>query len=163
MRHAADDTIIIERTFDGSMDDVWDLWTTKEGIESWWGPAGFRVEVIELDLRSGGQLYYAMTGIDEPQIAFMKQAGMPLSTRTRLTYTEVARHQRLAYLNHVDFVPGVATYDVATRVDFVPAPTGVRIVLHLARMHDDIWTQRMAAGWESELGKLAKALAQRSA
>ena len=30
--------ITIERTYRASVEDVWDLWTTKEGIESWWGP-----------------------------------------------------------------------------------------------------------------------------
>ena len=34
----------LERTYDATLDDVWDLWTTKEGIESWWGPPGFKVE-----------------------------------------------------------------------------------------------------------------------
>jgi uncharacterized protein YndB with AHSA1/START domain len=87
----------LERIYDASIEDVWDLWTTKEGIESWWGPDGFRVDVIELDLRPGGQLYYAMTAVAEPQVEFMKKANMPLSTKTRITYTEVTRHKRLAY------------------------------------------------------------------
>ena len=33
--------ITMERTFAAPMEDVWELWTTKEGIESWWGPEGF--------------------------------------------------------------------------------------------------------------------------
>jgi len=33
--------ITIERTYEASIDVLWDLWTTKEGIESWWGPDGF--------------------------------------------------------------------------------------------------------------------------
>src|SRR5262245_47945643 len=37
--------VTLERTFDAPIEDVWDLWTTKDGIESWWGPEGFRVEV----------------------------------------------------------------------------------------------------------------------
>ena len=32
----------IERTYSDSVEDVWDLWTTKPGIESWWGPEGRR-------------------------------------------------------------------------------------------------------------------------
>ena len=28
--------ISLERTYKASIDDVWDLWTTKEGLESWW-------------------------------------------------------------------------------------------------------------------------------
>jgi uncharacterized protein YndB with AHSA1/START domain len=147
-------TITLERTYDASIEDVWDLWTTKEGFESWWGPDGFSVEVIEIDVRPQGTLYYAMTATADQQIAFMRKAGMPLTTRTRITYTEVARHRRLAYLNHVDFVPGVAPYDVAIRVDFASAANGVRMVLTIHPMHDEVWTQRMAAGWESQLGRL---------
>lgn len=30
--------ITIERTYQAPIEDLWDLWTTKEGIESWWGP-----------------------------------------------------------------------------------------------------------------------------
>lgn len=87
---------------------------------------------------------------------------MPLSTKTRITYTEVARHVRLAYVNHVDFVPGVATYETAMSVDFARAANGVRMVLTLHPMHNEEWTRRMAAGWESELGKLEKLLASRA-
>ena len=43
--------ITMERTYESSIEDVWDLWATKEGIESWWGPEGFTTEVLKLDLR----------------------------------------------------------------------------------------------------------------
>jgi len=155
-------TIRLERTCDAPIEDVWDLWTTKKGIESWWGPDGFRVDVIDLDLRPGGQLHYAMTAADAPQVAFLKQAGMPPTTKTKLTYTEVTPHRRLAYVNHVDFVPGVATYDCAMSVDFAPTPGGVRMVLTLEPMHDEGWTGRMVAGWENELGKLERRLGARA-
>lgn len=153
--------IQLERTYDASIEDVWDLWTTKDGIESWWGPDGFSVEVIELDLRPGGQLFYAMTATAEPQIAFMKQAGMPLTTKNRVTYTEIKRHERLAYLNHVDFIPGVAPYEVPLTVELFPAPNGVRMLVTLDPMHDEVWTGRMVAGWEMELGKLERVIATR--
>ncbi len=67
---------------------------------------------------------------------------------------------RLDYLNLADFIPGVAPYETATRVDFVEVANGVRMTLTLAPMHDDTWTQRMAAGWESELDKLGRAVAR---
>ena len=43
----------LQRTFAASLDLVWELWTTKEGIESWWGPPGFEVKVSKLELRQG--------------------------------------------------------------------------------------------------------------
>ena len=81
--------ITMERVYQADIRDVWDLWTTKEGIESWWGPGGFTVKVRKLELRPGGQLLYAMTAIDPPQVAFMKKAGMPLTTEAQITFTEV--------------------------------------------------------------------------
>ena len=45
----------IERTYAASIDEAWALWTTKSGIESWWGPEGFDVTVTSLDLRPGGE------------------------------------------------------------------------------------------------------------
>ena len=81
--------ITLERTYGASPDDVWALCTTREGIESWWGPEGFSAKVHALDLKPGGELRYAMTAVDPDQVAFMRNAGMPLTTETRLTYAEV--------------------------------------------------------------------------
>ena len=109
--------ITLERVYDADLQDVWDLWTTKDGIESWWGPGGFAVTVRSLDVRPGGELLYAMTAIDPPQVEFMKKAGMPLTQELRVTYTEVIARRRLAYVHLADFIPGVEPYDVATVVE----------------------------------------------
>ena len=65
--------ITMERTFDATLDEVWELWTTKDGIESWWGPEGFETTVSKLELRVGGALHYAFTAVGEKQIKFMQQ------------------------------------------------------------------------------------------
>jgi uncharacterized protein YndB with AHSA1/START domain len=151
-------TISIERTFKAAIEDVWALWTTKEGIESWWGPEGFAVEVHELDLRPGGELAYAMSATGPDQIEFMKKAGMPVTTEHRLTFTEVVPPRRLAYTHPADFIPGVKAYTVATKVELDTSPQGVRMVLTFDAMHDEHWTKMAVMGWESELDKLAKLL-----
>jgi uncharacterized protein YndB with AHSA1/START domain len=152
--------ITLERTYKASLQDVWDMWTTKDGIESWWGPDGFSVKVRKLDLRPGGELHYAMTATAAPQIEFMKKAGMPLTTEARLTYTEVSPPRRLAYTHLADFIPGVEPYPVAHLIELAPLGDSVRMVLTFEAMHDEEWTKRAAVGWEMELGKLAKALAK---
>lgn len=151
--------ITLERVYDADLQDVWDLWTTKDGIESWWGPGGFAVTVRRLDLRPGGELLYAMTAIDPPQVEFMKKAGMPLTHELRITYTEVIARRRLAYVHLADFIPGVEPYDVATVVELESTPQGVRMALTFDAMHSDEWTQRAAMGWQSELDKLATVVA----
>jgi uncharacterized protein YndB with AHSA1/START domain len=158
MSSGARRTVTLERTFKASIEEVWDLWTTKDGIESWWGPDGFAVTVHKLDLRPGGALLYAMTAVGSDQITFMKNAGMPLSSETRVTYTVVDPPRRLAYSTLADFIPGVEPYDVTTVVDLHETADGVRLVLTQEAMHDESWTQMAIMGWESELNRLAEAL-----
>ena len=155
------DPITMERTFDATLREVWGLWTTKAGIESWWGPDGFQVRVLELDLRAGGGLVYTMTAVAPPQIAFMQQANMPLTTTSRITFSEVTPPSRLVYEHLTDFIPGVAPYDVTHRVELESTTDGVRLVLTFDAMHDETWTQRATMGWESELDRLAGALEAR--
>ena len=155
--------ITIERTLAAPIEDVWELWTTKAGIESWWGPEGFSVKVLELELRPGGVLRYVMTAAAPDQVAFMKRAGMPLANETRGRYDEIVDHRRLAFTQVADFVPGVAPYDIATLVELTPSAHGVRLVLTLDAMHDERWTTMATKGWESQLGRLGEALAARRA
>lgn len=155
--------IVLERVYPSSIEDLWALWTTPAGIESWWGPEGFTVTVQALELRPGGVLLYTMTATAAPQIAFMQANGMPLASQVRITYAEVEPPRRLRYINLVDFVPGVTAYDVGTLVELDPVGDGVRLRLTLDPMHDPEWTRRAVMGWESELGKLDARLATRGA
>jgi uncharacterized protein YndB with AHSA1/START domain len=150
--------VSIERTFNAAIDQVWELWTTRDGIESWWGPDGFEVKVSKLDLRPGGHLLYDMTAIAPDQIDFMRKAGMPLTTRSLVTYTEVEPLKRLAFVQLADFIPNVKPYEVAMTVEFDSSPQAVRMVLTLDAMHDEYWTKMAVMGWENELDKLAKLL-----
>src|SRR5439155_25988573 len=63
--------IRFERRYQASVEDLWDLWTTKEGFEAWWGPQGFRVEVHAIDPRIGGELFYDMIAVGAGQIEYM--------------------------------------------------------------------------------------------
>jgi uncharacterized protein YndB with AHSA1/START domain len=151
--------ITLERDYRAEIQDVWDLWTTKEGIESWWGPGGFAVTVRKLDLRPGGELHYDMTATAPPQIEFMKKHGMPTTTKARISFTEVTPPTRLAYVHLADFIPGVEPYDVATIVELRETPEGVHMALSFDAMHNDEWTERAVMGWTSEIGKLGERLA----
>jgi uncharacterized protein YndB with AHSA1/START domain len=149
----------IERTYTASIDEAWTLWTTKAGIESWWGPEGFNVAVTSLDLRPGGELVYLMTATAPEQVAFMKRAGMPISTECRVTYTEVSAPGRLAYKTLTDFVPDVTPYEVDTVVELQATADGVKLTVTFDAMHDDLWTERARAGHESQMRKLDGLLA----
>lgn len=151
-------TFTVERTLKASPEKVWRMWTTKEGLEAWWGPDGFRSVVHHLEVRVGGRFEVVMTAFVPEIVAHLKAGGMGASHVVKGEYTEVVVNRLLVYANAVDFVPGVAPYTATTRVEFSPVPGGTRLAVTNDVMHDEMWTQRARTGWEQEIGKLEKAL-----
>jgi uncharacterized protein YndB with AHSA1/START domain len=148
--------VVFERAYRARVEELWELWTTKEGFESWWGPDGFRVEVFTLDARPGGALHYDMIADAPAAIEAMIQMGRPLSHETRGRFTEVQRHARLSITHVIDFLPGVEPYESTIAVKFVPSGNSVQMVITLDPMHDEEFTRMSAMGFGSQLTKLDK-------
>jgi uncharacterized protein YndB with AHSA1/START domain len=151
----------LERTFAASPQEVWELWTTREGMEAWMGPEGFNVTVQQLDLRPGGTLVYAMTAVGPEQVEYMTKAGMPLVNVNEVRFVEVDPPRRLVTRNVADFIPGVEPYEVESILELEQEAEGTRLVLTFEAMHDARWTEMARLGHESELRKLADLLAAR--
>jgi len=148
--------VVIERTYRARVQELWNLWTTKEGFESWWGPDGFRVEVHAIEPRVGGTLHYDMIADAPEQIDAMKKMGQPTSHRTRGTFTEVKPQEGLSITHVIDFLPGVKPYESTMRVAFFPSGNDVRMVVTLDPMHSEDFSKMQTAGFTSQLGKLDK-------
>jgi uncharacterized protein YndB with AHSA1/START domain len=148
---------IIDRTLKASIEKVWKMWTTKEGLEKWWGPEGFTSVVQHLDVRVGGRFEIVMTAIVPEIIAHLKAAGMGESSVAKGDYVEVESNRRLAYTNAVDFVPGVPPYLTTTVVEMSAIPGGgTRLFVSNDVMHDEQWTRMATMGWTQQIGKLEK-------
>ena len=151
---AARTKVVVERTYRARVEELWELWTTKDGFESWWGPEGFRVDVHVMEARLGGELRYDMIADAPEMIAAMRQMGQPVSHGTRGRFTEMKPYERLALTHTIDFLPGVAPYDNTMTVEFFPSGANVRMVVTLDPMHDDEFTKMSATGFGSQLTKL---------
>jgi uncharacterized protein YndB with AHSA1/START domain len=150
-------TLVVERTYRASVEDLWDLWTTKEGFESWWGPEGFRAEVHVIEPRQDGALQYNMVADTPRMVKTMAKMGQPSSTACRGRFSEFRPHERLALTQIIDFLAGVTPYDSLMRVDFFPKSDGqIRMVVELGQMHDEQFTQMQRMGFTSQLTKLDK-------
>lgn len=146
--------VVVERTYRAGVEELWELWTTKEGFESWWGPEGFRADVHVMEARVGGRFHYDMAADTPEMVEMMKQMGRPASHETRGRFSEFTPHTRLV-LNHVvDFLPGVATYESTIEVEFFPSGDSVRMVVTLYPMHNEEFTRMTAEGFGSQLTKL---------
>lgn len=152
----SESNVVVERTYRATLEEVWSLWTTKEGFESWWGPEGFRAEVQELDARVGGALRYDMIADSPEMIAAMKSMGQPPSHKTNSRFTELTVHRRLVITNVIDFLPGVKPYESDIEVDLSAEGGSVRMVVTLQGMHDEKFTNMQKEGFTSQLGKLDK-------
>jgi len=148
----------LERTFKAPIATMWALWTTKKGVESWWGPEGFTTTVHVLDLRKGGAFEYAMTATAPDQVAAMKALGMPLTSVARNVFIKVTPPRRLALKTQIDFVPDVAPYEITTEVEFRSVRGGTKMVFTSSKMHSEQWEELARQGQESQLDKLAKLL-----
>jgi len=154
--------ISLQRSFRAALDLVWEMWTSKEGIESWWGPPGFEVSVNRIELHVGGALEYVMTAVGADQVAFMKQHNQPLSMTLKARYTLVNPKNAASWMNLADFIPGVEPYEVETRLALTALDRdNTRVDLDFDAMHDEFYTQMAKQGWEAELGKLDEAIARR--
>jgi uncharacterized protein YndB with AHSA1/START domain len=146
--------VVVERSYRAPVAELWDLWTTKAGFESWWGPEGFRVEVHLLEPREGGRLEYDMIADSAEAIAAMQRMGQPLSHATRGWFAEFRPVERLRLMHVIDFVAGVEPYESTIEVDFREAGDLARMVVTIHPHRDPHWTRMSLEGFRSQLAKL---------
>jgi uncharacterized protein YndB with AHSA1/START domain len=153
---SSEKNLIFERTYQADVEELWDLWTTKAGFESWWGPEGFRVDVHTLDARTGGVLSYEMIADAPEQIEAMKKMGRPTSHETHGRFSELKPRTRLAITHVIDFLPEVPSYDQTIVVEFFPSGDRVRMVITVEPHHTEEFTKLAKLGMTSQLRKLEK-------
>jgi uncharacterized protein YndB with AHSA1/START domain len=137
-------TFTIERTFAGSVEKLWWMWTTKEGLALWYWPPPLIASVVHVDLRVGGGYEIAAAG---------------MSHTSRGTYTEVVPLKRLASRAIIDFLPDLEPYERHDVIELFAAPNNhARMTFTSTRMHDEVWQQRSLQGFLASLDKLDRAL-----
>jgi uncharacterized protein YndB with AHSA1/START domain len=147
-------SMTIARIFRTGVEELWALWTTKEGFESWWGSEGSRVKVHTIEAREGGTLHYDMIAVEPEDITARKQLALPQSSSVRARFTELTPYRRLVLAHVIDFVPGVTPYEQAITVDFFPADDTVRMVTTIEAMHDETFTQTSIRVYTGQLKRL---------
>ncbi len=153
--------IRFERVYDGRVEDLWALWTTKEGLEEWFAPEGCRVEVPALDVRAGGAFDHVMTAVGESAVAYMESVGRSRSTQVRGRFVEVVLHARLHIRITMDFLPAVEPYPYDIVVEFHAEGDRVRMVVTADRHPDAVMTRLAVQGLASQLRQFDSAFARR--
>jgi uncharacterized protein YndB with AHSA1/START domain len=156
------DTIRFERLYDASIEDVWALWTTKEGLEEWFAPEGMHVEVLALDLRVSGAFDHVMTAVGTEQRADMANLNLSPSARVSGRFVEIVHHRRLRIRFDIDFVPGVESYPYDMAVELHAEAGRVRMIVTADRHPDPEMTRGAILGLTSQLQRFDAAIAARA-
>jgi uncharacterized protein YndB with AHSA1/START domain len=91
-----DQELVITRTFDAPKQRIWDAFTKPEHLNHWWGPTGFEMHTITLDLRPEGIFHYSM-----------KSGAMEMWGK--FVYKEVQAPDRLVFINCFSDADGAIT------------------------------------------------------
>jgi len=157
------DTISFERVYDAPVEDVWALWTTRDGLAEWFAPEGMHVEVSALELRVGGAFEHVMTAVGAEQVAYLANLDRPTTVRVSARFVEMVRHRRLRIRFDIDFVPGVEPYPYDMVVELHADAGRVRMVLTADRHPDPEMTRGAILGLTSQLQRFDEAIAARAA
>lgn len=86
----SDDTqsVVIERTLDAPVEQVWKMWADPEHFAQWYGPKGAAIPVAKMDVRVGGSRLICME---------MQTPNGPMQMWFTGEFQEVVVNQRLVY------------------------------------------------------------------
>ena len=59
-QQAANNKLLLTRTFDAPRNLVFQVWSELDHLKKWWGPEGFEWVYAKLDFRPGGMFHYSM-------------------------------------------------------------------------------------------------------
>lgn len=155
--------IRLERVYDASIEEVWALWTTKEGLEEWFAPEGMHFEMSALELWVGGAFDHVMTAMGSEQVAYLVDLDMSPTARVSGRFIEIERYRKLRIRFDMDFVPGVESYPYDMMVELHTEAGRVRMVLTADRHPAPEMTRGAIAGLTSQLQRFDLAIAARAA
>ncbi len=150
----AQDSVVIERSFDAPVELIWQMWTVPAHFAAWYGPDGATVSVATMDVRVGGTRLVGMemqTPRGAMQLWFTGE------------YREVVEHERLVYTESMSDengtirspsetgLPDVHPTTTEVRVQLEAAGGGTRMVMTHVGVPGD---SAGAAGWTMALDKL---------
>ena len=61
-KNADNKKIIVTKSFDADVQQVWDAWTTNEKLDKWWAPNPWRAVTQKMDFKEDGYWLYKMAG-----------------------------------------------------------------------------------------------------
>ena len=142
--------VVITRVFDAPRELVYRVFTDPEQVPDWWGPAGDRMVVDEMDVRPGGRWRYVETDGDGNEYGFHG------------IYHQVTPPERLVYTFEFEGMPGHVMMETITFEDLGDGRTKLIDVgvFQTVEDRDGMVASGMESGARESMDRLAALLAQ---
>lgn len=164
-RATAQQIFVINRSFEAPLETMWQMWTTPEHFAAWLPPTGFTMEFRRIDIRPGGDGFYAMTNGQFTMYGRVEYLEVTPPTQLRYTQCFVDAEEKIArhpgapiwpekMLTTVTLTPeGPTTTRVTVRWEVFGTATPEEVAAFVAERAG------MTAGWGGSFDKLEAHLA----
>ncbi len=149
-------SVVIERTFDAPVEQIWAMWTVPEHFRSWYGPTGATISVAQMEVRVGGARLVGMEmqTPNGPMAMWFAGEFVEVVEPERLVYTEVLADEHGTPLDGTEMHGGNDVTEV--RVELAAVDGGTRMVM----THVGIPAGSPGeAGWTMAIDQLGQVLA----
>ena len=139
-------TVSVSRVYRTSMEAAYDAWINPLSLEQWFGPSGFRMEVLTHDPRVGGEWRFRMIG---PNDVVFHHFGVfvEISPPRRLVFTWASEEQVEGWRDE-NGAPTRVTVDFRRRAD------GVEVRVTHERLQSEDARRALPGGWGGGLEAL---------
>ncbi len=157
---------VIERVYDAPRERVWAAWTEAGHLRQWWGPKGFTVSRLKIDLRPGGIMHYCLRMPDGGEMW------------GKFVYREIVKPERLVWINSFSDPEGGTTVhpmspswprEMHTQVTFEDLGGKTKVTVQWTPVEGSSATERktfdegrdsMKGGWSGTFEQFAAYLAR---
>ncbi|MEZ4865594.1 MAG: SRPBCC domain-containing protein [Caldilineaceae bacterium] len=149
------EAIVIERTFNAPVETIWRLWTDAAEVKQWYGPKGFTVPVVQMDVRVGGKRLVCMLSPDGSRKIWTTGEYKEIIPHERLVYTDCPADEQGNMLSLAAMGMGDDTQPMITEVTVLLEAIDGRTKMVMRHAGLPAGDQGASAGWEQALDKLA--------
>ena len=115
-----ENSILVSRVFNASVEKVWQAHTDSQILDLWWGPSPWKAETKSMDFKAGGYWLYAMVS-PENQKQWGRMNYLAIEQFRRIEIEDAFCDENGKLNNELPFSKGQITFtktDDGTRVDF---------------------------------------------
>lgn len=138
MNNAQNFTLQLSNTYPVPTERVFNAWTKPEELEKWWGPAGFKTKIIEMNVEVNGIYKFNMYSPDGQVHVITGQ------------YLEIVKNEKLVFTwkweNGTDEFP-----TTVVTVNFINKNQSTELVITHTDLPSEVEANNHSLGWTSFL------------